>query len=89
MNLNKLFKIILLYIYITFISGCSTIVVHSEDNIIPPAYAGTKRAIKETRRQWDKGDLYGVIVLYAFDVPFSAIADTLIYPVDLIRDDNK
>lgn len=64
------------------LSACSTIVVHSDDTITPAPYIGTKRAIKQTARHWQKYDYYGQVFVYALDVPLCLIADTVLLPYD-------
>jgi len=70
--------------FVFSITGCSTIVTHSEKET-PPPYAGTKSAIKKMKRSWYQYDIYGQVYLYMIDTPFSFIADTLLYPLDTYR----
>ena len=86
MSTIKFTTIIVLFIYISVVSGCSTIVAHSEKET-PPPYAGTKTAIKQAKKSWYDYDFYGQVYIYVIDTPFSFIADTLLYPLDTYRFD--
>lgn len=81
--------IIAIFISCLLISGCSTIVTHSDDTIIPGPYIGTKRAVEQTKRHWYNYDYYGQVFLYAMDVPMCVIADTVVLPYDLYRSYNR
>ncbi|KPJ91924.1 MAG: hypothetical protein AMJ53_10420 [Gammaproteobacteria bacterium SG8_11] len=70
----------LLLISSVLISGCSTIKMHSDENIKPGPYVGTKQAIKDTQRHWENYDYYGQVFVYAVDVPLCLIADTIVLP---------
>ena len=84
--MNKLngIHIILLFILVFVVTGCSTIAAHSEKET-PVPYAGTKAAIKKVKKSWQHYDIYGQVYLYVIDTPFSFIADTLLYPLDAYR----
>lgn len=69
----------------SLMAGCSTYIVHTDDDIIPGPYIGTKRAIKQTTRHWDHYDYYGQVFVYAMDVPLCLIADTVLLPYDIYR----
>lgn len=88
MNVNKLNSNIAVLLFTLFFNGCSTVAVHSKSGVVPKPYAGTNIALKNTKRQWYKYDLYGLIVLTALDVPFSFMADTVLYPIDIYRLNN-
>ena len=79
MRTNKL-AVLLLLLGILLNSGCSTIKLHSDDNITPGPYVGSKHAVKETQRHWRHYDYYGQVFLYAADVPLCLIADTIVLP---------
>lgn len=72
-------------ILVTTLQGCSTVAVHAEAGVVPPPYAGTKRAVKETQRAWTHYRYYGEVMFVVWDIPFSAVADTVVLPVDLSR----
>ncbi|MFC1774061.1 hypothetical protein ACFL3A_12010 [Pseudomonadota bacterium] len=73
---------------ITVLSACSTIAVHSDKEVTPSPYAGTNIAVTKTKRLWYAYDYYGQVMLSAPDVPFSFMADTLLYPIDVYRQNN-
>ena len=73
---------------VTVLSACSTIAVHSDKEVTPSPYAGTNIAVMKTKRLWYEYDYYGQIMLTAPDVPFSFVADTLLYPIDVYRLNN-
>lgn len=81
-------KIIAASMFLFFVSGCSTIVAHSEHKT-PIPYAGTKSALKEVKKSWYDYDFYGQVYIYAIDTPFSFIADTVLYPIDAYRIEQK
>lgn len=83
------YKLLLSIFLAIALNGCSTIVVHSKPDVTPPPYAGTGVAITKTKKQWYNFDFYGAVTLTAFDVPFSFLADTVLYPVDLYRLNNS
>jgi uncharacterized protein YceK len=64
------------------LSGCSTIQVHSDPDITPGPYAGTKQALRHTKQYWHDYDFYGQVVFVAMDVPLSVVGDTLLLPYD-------
>ena len=72
----------------TLLSGCSTILVHSDQDITPEPYLGTKQAMRKTAQYWHDYDFYGQVVLAALDVPLSLTADTLMLPYDAYRSRN-
>ncbi len=84
MKRSEYTKIILSFIFVFAVSGCSTIVAHSEREASMP-YAGTKSAIKNMKKSWYQYDIYGQVYLHVIDMPFSFIADTLLYPLDVYR----
>jgi len=84
MNKSNGIHIILLFILVFVVTGCSTIAAHSEKET-PVPYAGTKAAIKKVKKSWQHYDIYGQVYLYVIDTPFSFIADTLLYPLDAYR----
>ena len=71
---------LLLLLGALLVSGCSTIKLHSDDNIAPGPYVGSKHAVKQTQRHWHHYDYYGQVFLYALDVPLCLIADTIVLP---------
>lgn len=73
---------------VTVLSACSTIAVHTDKEVTPSPYAGTNIAVTKTKRLWYEYDYYGQIMLSAPDVPFSFMADTLLYPIDAHRLNN-
>ncbi len=84
MKREKYTKIILSFIFIFVVTGCSSIAERSEKET-PVAYAGTKAAIKKVKKSWQYYDIYGQVYLYMIDTPFSFIADTVLYPLDAYR----
>lgn len=88
MDLLKDTKIIVASMFLLFVSGCSSIAAHSEHEA-PMPYAGTKSALKEVKKSWFDYDFYGQVYIYAIDVPFSFIADTVLYPIDVYRIEQK
>lgn len=76
---SKLITLGLVYI---LSSGCSSVRVHSDPDIMPGPYAGTKQALRNTKQYWHDYDYYGQVTLSALDVPLSMIADTLLLPYD-------
>ena len=82
---HRLRYLLLTSCMVSVFSGCSTYIVHNDDNIIPGPYIGTKRAVKETARHWVHYDYYGQVLVYAMDVPLCLIADTVVLPFDLYR----
>ena len=83
--MNKLTSNIIFMLLAVVLSGCSTVAVHSKDDVTPPAYAGTNVALTKTKKLWYNYDYYGEIMFTVFDVPFSFMADTLLYPIDVYR----
>jgi uncharacterized protein YceK len=63
-----------------WLSGCSTIKLHTDDSVTPGPYVGTKHAIKNTQRHWQHYAFYGEVFIYATDVPLCLIADTVVLP---------
>jgi len=88
MKLSTYVKIIVLGVFVLSVSGCSSIVAHSKQET-PAPYAGTKSAIKKAKKSWYEYDFYGQFSIYAMDAPFSFIADTLLYPLDAYRLEQK
>ncbi len=84
MSRSKCTRMVLLFLFVFAVSGCSTIVERSEKET-PMPYAGTKAAIKKVKKSWQHYDIYGQVYLYVIDTPFSFIADTLLYPLDIYR----
>jgi len=41
--------------------------------------------MSEMKKSWQHYDVYGQVYLYIIDMPFSFIADTLLYPLDAYR----
>jgi len=64
------------------LSGCSTIRVHSDPDVTPGPYVGTKQAVRKTTQYWYAYDYYGQVALAALDIPLSLVADTLLLPYD-------
>ncbi|MFV2061783.1 MAG: YceK/YidQ family lipoprotein [Gammaproteobacteria bacterium] len=77
--------ILILIVSSYFLSGCSSIAVHSDKTITPPPYAGTKRATHYAIQSLDEYDYYGEFFIRAIDIPLSIIADTLLLPYDIIQ----
>jgi uncharacterized protein YceK len=88
MAIKNLTSYFILLLPVAVLSGCSTIAVHSDKEVTPSPYAGTHIAVTKTKRLWYKYDYYGQIMLSAPDVPFSFVADTLLYPIDAYRLNN-
>ena len=88
MNINKFVSNIIVVLLVAVLSGCSTIVVHSKKDATPPPYSGTKVALTTTKKLWYKYDFYGAVTLSVLDIPFSFMADTLLYPIDMYRLNN-
>ncbi|NOY71846.1 MAG: hypothetical protein GXP14_05630 [Gammaproteobacteria bacterium] len=72
-------------ILISFIQGCSTVAVHLAEGSQPTPYAGTKMALQKTKKSWSDYYFYGQVMFVVADVPFSFIADTVLFPVDYVR----
>lgn len=72
----------------TLLSGCSTIRVHSDPDVTPGPYVGTKQAVRKTRQYWHDFDYYGQVALAALDIPLSLVADTLLLPYDAYQSRN-
>ncbi len=70
------------------LSGCSTVAVHSSKEAAPPPYAGTNIAFSKTKQHWNNYDYYGEVMFTVLDVPFSFLADTLLYPMDVYKKNN-
>ena len=66
----------------SLLSGCSTIQVHSDPDVTPGPYVGTKQAVRKTRQYWYDFDYYGQVAMAALDIPLSLVADTLLLPYD-------
>ena len=88
MRLPTHIKSIVLSVLVLFMSGCSSIATHSQQETSVP-YAGTKQAFKKAKKTWFDYDYYGQFTLYAIDVPFSFITDTLLYPIDAYQLEQK
>jgi len=89
MNAKKNILSLLFLFMFAVISACSTVEVHIMSDITPAPYSGTSFAFNKTKQQWYKYDFYGLIVLTAFDIPFSFLADTVLYPIDIYRLNNQ
>ena len=85
MNLSAQLKLGLIAILIWTVQGCSTVIIHSTVDSKPTPYAGTKRAMRETNKAWSDYYFYGQVMFVAPDVPFSFIADTLLFPFDYLN----
>ena len=65
-------------------AGCSTVKAHAYDyNILHP-YLGTKTATRNFVRSFSQFTYYGEQILWAADVPLCLVADTVLFPYDLI-----
>jgi len=84
MSTLRFTSIVLCFVFASAVSGCSTIVAHSEKET-PPPFVGTKTAIKKAKKSWYFYDYYGQIFIYVIDTPFSFIADTVLFPIDAYR----
>jgi len=82
--MSDMIKLVVFLILAFVVTGCSTIVAHSEKET-PAPYAGTKAAMSKMKKSWQHYDVYGQVYLYIIDMPFSFIADTLLYPLDAYR----
>ncbi len=71
------------------LGGCSSFRVHSDPDITPAPYVGTKQALRNTKQVWSDYDYYGQVALVALDVPLSAVADTLLLPYDAYHSGDK
>ena len=69
----------------TLLGGCATMRVHSDPNLTPGPYVGTKQAVSKTRQYWYEYDYYGQVAMAALDVPLSLVADTLLLPYDVYQ----
>jgi len=78
-----------LVLVFTLLNGCSTARVHSDPDVTPAPYAGTKQALRSTKQYWYDYDFYGQVALVALDIPLSAVADTLLLPYDTYQSRNK
>lgn len=63
-------------------SSCSSIAVHSGPPNEPGPYAGTRLAVKETKRSWMAPKFYGEALFVMYDIPLSIITDTILLPLD-------
>ena len=72
----------------TLLTGCSTIRVHSDPDVTPGPYVGTKQAVRKTRQYWYDFDYYGQVAMAALDIPLSLVADTLLLPYDAYQSRN-
>ena len=88
MNAKLLTPLTAFLLLVALLSACSTIAVHSDKEVTPSPYAGTNIAVTKTKRLWYEYDYYGQVMLSAPDVPFSFLADTLLYPIDVYRLNN-
>jgi uncharacterized protein YceK len=88
MDIEKLTSYFIFLLSVSVLGGCSTIAAHSDKEVTPSPYAGTHIAVTKTKRLWYEYDYYGQIMLSAPDVPFSFMADTLLYPIDAHRLNN-
>ena len=61
--------------------GCSTIATKTDERW-GVAYSGTKCASSRMKQAWSYSGIAGFVS--SFDVLFSAIADTMILPIDLL-----
>lgn len=77
-----------LVLTLTLLTGCSTIRVHSDPNVTPGPYVGTKQAVRKTRQYWYDFDYYGQVAMAALDIPLSLVADTLLLPYDAYQSRN-
>jgi uncharacterized protein YceK len=68
----------------SFSVGCSTVKVHLYDHQILHPYLGTKTAVKLFIRSFSDYYLHGQQMVMALDVPFCFVADTLLFPYDLM-----
>lgn len=73
----------------TLLGGCSSFRVHSDPDVTPAPYVGTKQAVRNTKQVWNHYDYYGQVALVALDVPLSAVADTLMLPYDAYHSGDK
>lgn len=78
-----------LVLVFTLLNGCSTVRVHSDAEITPAPYEGTKQALRNTKQVWYDYDYYGQVALVALDIPLSAVADTLLLPYDVYHSGDK
>ena len=69
-------------------SSCSSIAVHSDPRNEPGPYAGTRLAVKETKRSWMAPKFYGEALFVMYDIPLSIITDTILLPLDASRGDS-
>jgi len=88
MNMRSVTFNLVFLLFIVISGGCSSVVVHTKVDATPSPYSGTNIALTKTKKLWYKYDLYGAIVLSVFDVPFSFLADTILYPIDIYRKNN-
>ncbi|MEC5320140.1 YceK/YidQ family lipoprotein [Brenneria populi subsp. brevivirga] len=65
-------------------SGCSSVMTHTGNN--QGYYPGTRASMNILR---DDDTSWAMLPLVAIDLPFSAVADTLLLPYDYYRTDNK
>ena len=78
-------KVSALLLAFTLLGGCSTIRVHSDPNLTPGPYVGTRQAVSKTRQYWYDYDYYGQVAMAALDIPLSLVADTLLLPYDVYQ----
>lgn len=74
-----------LLLVFTQLGGCSSIRVHSDPDVVPSPYLGTKQALRNTEQYWHDYDFYGQVVLVALDIPLCVVTDTLLLPYDAYR----
>ena len=71
-----------LVLVFTLLNGCSSVRVHSDPDVTPAPYVGTKQALRNTKQYWYDYDFYGQVALVALDIPLCVVADTLLLPYD-------
>jgi uncharacterized protein YceK len=78
------YKLILSALFTLFITGCSTVKVHSYDHEILHPYLGTETALDGFYDSFSDYVIHNQASLMAIDIPFSFVADTLLLPYDAV-----
>lgn len=78
-------KLSIILILVYSLQGCSSVAVHLAEGSKPTPYAGTRIALQKTKKTWLEYYFYGQIMFVAADVPSSFIADTVLFPLDYVR----
>ena len=76
-------RVVLGCLLVMLLSACSTVETHTVQPSLAAPFSGTKLAYQKTVKSSRNFTLAGETWFYAFDVPLSLAADTLIFPYDI------